>query len=49
MKKGEEDGTHLENGREVIHHKGEHKYDENGNPRYQVQSNKELYDREILH
>lgn len=45
----EEDGTHLENGREVIHHKGEHKYDENGNPRYQVQSNKELYDREILH
>lgn len=44
----DEDGYHTENGREVYHHKGEHKYDSLGNPRYQVVSG-ETYDKEVLH
>ena len=44
----EDDGYHIENGEKVFHYKGEHKYDKDGNPRYQKVSG-EIYDRDILH
>ena len=45
----DKDGTHIENGIEVQHHKGEHKYDEFGDPMYQIVGKNEIYGKDILH
>lgn len=39
----------IENGVEVTHHAGERKYDEFGDPMYQVIKKDEIYGKEILH
>ena len=44
----DEDGTHLVNGVETIHKKGDFKTDENGDFFYEVLGKREAYDKEIL-
>ena len=41
--------TSIENGVEVVHHAGERKYDENGDPMYQILGHNEIYGRDVLH
>ena len=41
--------TSIENGVEVVHHAGERKYDENGDPMYQILGTDEIYGRDVLH
>ena len=45
----DEDGYHEENGREVFHHKGEQKYDENGDPYYELLGDRTIYGKDVLH
>lgn len=44
----DEDGVHEENGRQVAHHKGDLKFDEEGMPYYEILGTKESYGREVL-
>jgi len=45
----DEDGYHEENGRQVFHHKGESKYDENGDPYYELLGGRSVYGKDVLH
>lgn len=45
----DEDGYHVENGREVFHRKGQQKYDENGDPYYEILGDRPIYGKDILH
>ena len=45
----DEDGTHEENGRQVTHRKGQQKYDENGDPYYEILGNRSHYGKDVLH
>ena len=45
----DEDGTHEENGRQVTHRKGQKKYDENGDPYYEILGNRSHYGKDVLH
>ena len=45
----DENGVHEENGRTVTHRKGERKYDENGDPYYEILGNRSHYDKDVLH
>ena len=45
----DDNGTHLENGVEVSHKKGDLKLDENGDPYYEKLGNREIYGKETLH
>ncbi len=44
----DEDGTHLENGVEVKHRKGDFKLNENGDPFYENLGNRDPYGKEVL-
>lgn len=45
----DKDETVIENGIPVHHRKGEHKYDANGDPQYQILGKNEIYGRDVLH
>jgi len=45
----DEDGYHEENGREVFHRKGQAKYDENGDPYYEILGKRSIYGKDVLH
>lgn len=45
----DEDGTHEINGISVVHKKGEYKFDEYGDPYYELLGNREGFDKDILH
>lgn len=44
----DEDGTHLENGIEVKHSKGEYKFNEDGSPYYETLGNRDASTKDIL-
>ena len=45
----DEDGYHEENGRQVFHKKGQAKYDENGDPYYEILGKRSIYGKDVLH
>ena len=45
----DKDGYYEENGRRVFHKKGEAKYDENGDPYYELLGNRSVYGKDVLH
>ena len=45
----DEDGTHIVNGREVVHKAGDYKFNEYGDPYYETLGNRPLTGKDILH
>lgn len=45
----DEDGYHEENGIQVFHRKGQAKYDENGDPYYELLGKRSIYGKDVLH
>lgn len=45
----DKDGYYEENGKKVFHRKGEAKYDENGDPYYELLGNRSIYGKDVLH
>lgn len=45
----DKDGYYEENGRQVFHRKGESKYDENGDPYYELLGKRSVYGKDVLH
>lgn len=45
----DKDGYYEENGRQVFHRKGEAKYDENGDPYYEILGKRSVYGKDVLH
>ena len=49
MAQYDEDGYYNENGMQVFHRKGERKYDENGDPYYEILGKRSVLGRDVLH
>ena len=49
MAQYDEDGYYNENGMRVFHKKGERKYDENGDPYYEILGKRSVLGRDVLH
>lgn len=49
MAQYDEDGYYNENGTQVFHRKGERKYDENGDPYYEILGKRSVLGRDVLH